>query len=116
MRRPAALDVTRVVRTMPEPAARRHTLDAVDDRRGRPTWSADVAERITNLCAKPCRGEASQGMFRPTSSAAFLRPAPRSAYSALGHDRWSQDGLSPLRDRRPAQHEALSLIRKEISQ
>lgn len=103
----------RPVPATPEPEARRHTLDG---RRGKPARSADITERITDLCAKPCRGGASQGMFRPTSSAAFLRPAPRSAYSALGHDRWSQDGLSPLRDRRPALHKALSLIRKEISQ
>ncbi|MFJ7338153.1 dTDP-4-dehydrorhamnose reductase [Streptomyces sp. NPDC101110] len=127
------------VRTMIGLEARRDTLDVVDDQRGQPTWSADVAERIADL--GPGIGPAAHGVFhatssgeaswydlarevfsligadpdrvRPTSSAAFPRPAPRPAYSALAHRRWQEIGLPPPRDWRSALHEALPRIRKE---
>ncbi|MGW2635892.1 dTDP-4-dehydrorhamnose reductase [Streptomyces sp. NPDC001348] len=132
------------VRTMLELEGRRDTLDVVDDQRGQPTWSADVAVRIADLGAKPSRDAAAHGIFhatgsgeaswyelarevfrlagadpdrvRPTDSRAFARPAPRPAYSVLGHDRWREAGLEPLRHWRSALHEALPHIRKEISQ
>jgi dTDP-4-dehydrorhamnose reductase/4-ketoreductase len=127
------------VRTMLDLETRRETLDVVADQRGQPTWSADVAARIADLGAGTGRpatgvfhatasGEASWYEFareifrladadpdrvRPTTSAAFPRPAPRPAYSVLGHGRWGRAGLGPLRDWRSALHEALPLIRKE---
>ncbi|GAA3872323.1 dTDP-4-dehydrorhamnose reductase [Streptomyces lacrimifluminis] len=129
------------VRTMIDLEARRDTLDVVDDQRGQPTWSADVAARIADLGPRVGPGangilhatnsgeatwfELAREVFRlidadpdrvhPTTSAAFVRPAPRPAYSALGHGRWQQAGLGPLRDWRTALHEALPHIRKEIS-
>ncbi|MFB7934231.1 dTDP-4-dehydrorhamnose reductase [Streptomyces sp. NPDC056039] len=130
---------TNFVRTMIGLEARRDTLDVVDDQRGQPTWSADVAERIADL--GPRLGPDAHGVFhatdageatwyelarevfsllgadpdrvRPTSSAAFPRPAPRPAYSALAHDRWQEIGLPPAREWRSALHEALPRIRKE---
>ncbi|MGW0496224.1 dTDP-4-dehydrorhamnose reductase [Streptomyces sp. NPDC003007] len=127
------------VRTMIGLEARRDTLDVVDDQRGQPTWSADVAERIADL--GPRLGPDAHGVFhatnsgeatwydlahevfsligadpdrvRPTSSAAFPRPAPRPAYSALAHHRWQEIGLPLPRDWRSALHEALPRIRKE---
>lgn len=127
------------VRTMIGLEARRDTLDVVDDQRGQPTWSADVAERIADL--GPLLGPGVHGVFhatdsgeatwydlarevfsligadpdrvRPTSSAAFPRPAPRPAYSALAHGRWQEIGLPLPRDWRSALHEALPRIRKE---
>ncbi|MFF7445337.1 MULTISPECIES: dTDP-4-dehydrorhamnose reductase [unclassified Streptomyces] len=106
----------------------RDTLDVVDDQRGQPTWSADVATRIADL--GPRLGRDVNGVFhatssgettwyalarevfrhlgadpdrvRPVDSAAFPRPAPRPAYSALGHARWEQAGLAPIRDWREA--------------
>ena len=130
---------TNFVRTMIGLEARRDTLDVVDDQRGQPTWSADVAERIADLGVR--LGPDAHGVFhatnsgeatwyelarevfsligadpdrvRPTSSAAFPRPAPRPAYSALAHRRWQEIGLPLPRDWRSALHEALPRIRKE---
>jgi dTDP-4-dehydrorhamnose reductase/4-ketoreductase len=127
------------VRTMIGLEARRDTVDVVDDQRGQPTWSADVAERIADLGVR--LGPDAHGVFhatnsgeatwyelarevfalvgadpdrvRPTSSAAFPRPAPRPAYSALAHRRWQEIGLPLPRDWRSALHEALPRIRKE---
>jgi dTDP-4-dehydrorhamnose reductase len=135
----AALDITDPVSTMIRPEASRDTVDVVDDQRGRPTRSADVANRIADL--GPRLGRDANGMFhatssgettwyelahevfrhlgadpdrvRPVGSAAFPRPAPRPAYSALAHDRRQQLALPPLRGWRTALHEALPEIRKE---
>jgi dTDP-4-dehydrorhamnose reductase/4-ketoreductase len=130
------------VRTMIGLEARRDTVDVVDDQRGQPTWSADVAERIADLGER--LGPDAHGVFhatnageatwyelarevfslvgadpdrvRPTSSAAFPRPAPRPAYSVLGHDRWPEISLEPMRAWKAALQEALPRIRKEMSQ
>jgi dTDP-4-dehydrorhamnose reductase/4-ketoreductase len=127
------------VRTMLGLESSRDTVDVVDDQRGQPTWSADVAERLADL--GPLIGPGLHGVFhatsageatwydlaravfdgvgadpdrvRPTSSAAYPRPAPRPAYSVLAHDRWQEASLPPPRDWRDALHEALPLIRKE---
>ncbi|CAM5667152.1 dTDP-4-dehydrorhamnose reductase [Streptomyces fumanus] len=129
------------VRTMLELEGRRDTVDVVDDQRGQPTWSADVAARLADL--GPLVGRGATGVYhataagettwyglarevfaligadpdrvRPTGSAAFPRPAPRPAYSALAHGRWQHTGLPAPRDWRSALHEALPRIRKESS-
>ncbi|MEU5096442.1 dTDP-4-dehydrorhamnose reductase [Streptomyces sp. NPDC020996] len=127
------------VRTMMDLEARRATVDVVDDQRGQPTWSADVAARVADLGPLVGRGvsgvlhatssgettwydlarEVFHGLgadpdrVRPVGSAAYPRPAPRPAYSALAHGRWLELGLPPLRDWRAALHEALPHIRKE---
>ncbi|MGQ4420339.1 dTDP-4-dehydrorhamnose reductase [Streptomyces sp. SAS_269] len=127
------------VRTMLELETRRDTLDVVDDQRGQPTWSADVAARVADLGATDVHGilhatnsgettwfELAREVFRlagadpdrvrPTDSRSFPRPAPRPAYSVLGHARWRGTGLEPPRDWRSALYEALPHIRKEMSQ
>jgi dTDP-4-dehydrorhamnose reductase len=103
-------------------AADRDTIGVVTDQVGQPTWTGDLAERIISLLDSDApagiyhgtnSGEgswfdfaravlATQGLdperITPTDSSAFVRPAPRPAYSVLGHDRWSLAGLPPLRD------------------
>jgi dTDP-4-dehydrorhamnose reductase len=108
-------------KTMVRLAESRETLSVVDDQRGQPTWTADLAERLVALVDSGApagvyhgtnSGEttwlgfaravfAKAGLdpdrLRPTSSGAFPRPAARPAYSVLGHDGWSRAGLAPLR-------------------
>ncbi|MET9831089.1 dTDP-4-dehydrorhamnose reductase [Streptomyces sp. NPDC006385] len=127
------------VRTMIALEARRATLDVVDDQRGQPTWSADLAATIADLAPRvgvdatgvlhaTNSGEATwydlarevfrllgadPDRVRPVPSEASPRPAPRPAYSVLAHERGRRLGLAPPRDWRTALHEALPLIRKE---
>ncbi|MET9804036.1 dTDP-4-dehydrorhamnose reductase [Streptomyces sp. NPDC006368] len=122
------------VRTMARLEAERPFVDVVDDQRGQPTWSADVARLLVHLGRSGAppgvyhatnAGDgtwydlarevfrllgADPGRVRPTTSAAFPRPAPRPAYSVLGHDRWRDAGLMPLRDWREALPVALPAL------
>ncbi|WP_088285043.1 dTDP-4-dehydrorhamnose reductase [Kineosporia sp. A_224] len=108
------------VTTMRRLAAERPTVDVVTDQVGQPTWSADLAGRLVDLVLADAptgtyhgtsAGECSwfdlaRAVFegsghdpervRPTTSAAFVRPAPRPARSVLGHDAWARSGLPPL--------------------
>ncbi|MER6427671.1 dTDP-4-dehydrorhamnose reductase [Streptomyces sp900105245] len=105
--------------------AARDTVDVVDDQRGQPTWTVDLADRLVRLGRAAVAGTAPAGVYhgtsggettwfgltreiyrllgsdpgrvRPTNSAAFARPAPRPAYSVLGHDRWRRAGVEPIR-------------------
>jgi dTDP-4-dehydrorhamnose reductase len=122
------------VSTMLRLAGERDTLTVVDDQRGQPTWTRDLAEKVVEIID----ADISSGIFHgtssgettwfgfaraifagvgldpervhPTDSASFVRPAPRPAYSVLGHDAWALSGLSPLRHWQDALTEALPLI------
>ena len=48
--------------------------------------------------------------MRPVSSAGYVRPAPRPAYSVLGHEAWSRVGLSPIGDWRLALQQAFPAL------
>ncbi|TAJ49297.1 MAG: dTDP-4-dehydrorhamnose reductase [Herbiconiux sp.] len=108
----------------------RDSVQVVADQVGQPTWTADLARQLVLLADSDApagvyhgtnSGQASwfefaQATFQeagidpakvePTDSSQFVRPAPRPAYSVLGHDAWSRAGLEPMRDWRAALHEA----------
>lgn len=112
--------------TMLALAEQRPTLSVVDDQRGQPTWTLDLAQQLVRLVDSGTRsgvfhgtssGETSWFGFaraifeeagldpsrvRPTDSASFSRPAPRPAFSVLGHEGWSTVGLEPIRPWREA--------------
>jgi dTDP-4-dehydrorhamnose reductase len=120
------------VGTMARLAAERDTVDVVDDQRGSPTWSRDLAAGLLELLdRRPAPGiyhatnggqttwfELARETFallgldpervRPTDSTAFVRPAPRPAYSVLDAAGWAAAGLTPL----PAWREALATARR----
>ena len=102
----------------------------VDDQLGQPTWTRDLAEQIIQLIDSDApagvyhgtnSGETSWYGFAqavleeagldparitPTDSSQFVRPAPRPAYSVLGHDSWATAGIAPMRPWREALHAA----------
>ena len=114
------------VTTILNAAKQRETLDVVDDQRGQPTWARALAGQLIRLGAAAAAGSAPAGVYhgtcagettwfglaraafeltgldpervRPTTSEAFVRPAPRPAYSVLDHGRWAVAGLEPLPD------------------
>ena len=123
------------VKTMVKLEGQRDTLDVVDDQRGQPTWSLDLARQVVGLVdaggpAGIYHGTASgettwygltRAIFellgadpdrvRSTTTDRFPRPAPRPAYSVLGHDRWAAAGLPPMRDWREALAQAFPAVR-----
>jgi dTDP-4-dehydrorhamnose reductase len=109
-------------RTIARVAAERGGVDVVDDQMGQPTWTRDVADLLVRLvdAGAPTgtyhatsSGAASWFTFaqrvvaaagldprlvRPTTSDAFVRPAPRPAWSVLGHDALRRAGVEPIGD------------------
>lgn len=106
-------------RTMARLAAERDELTVVDDQIGQPTWTVDVATQVAALVENSApwgiyhataTGAASWFDFAtavvessgawarvvPTTTEAFPRPAPRPAWSVLGHQRWYDGGLDPI--------------------
>lgn len=97
-------------------AASRPVLDVVDDQRGCPTYSVDLARAIIDLCRNHASGivhttnsgdcswfefarEIVKGAglateVRPVSSQQMARPAPRPAYSVLSAKSLEQYGLA----------------------
>jgi dTDP-4-dehydrorhamnose reductase len=114
------------VKTMLRLEKERDTVSVVTDQLGQPTYSLDLARRINLVFEQhPPAGtyhatnsgevswfEFTQDIFRlagadparvlPTTSAEFVRAAPRPSYSVLGHDRWKSVGLPAMRPWREA--------------
>ncbi|KRD45746.1 NAD(P)-dependent oxidoreductase [Cellulomonas sp. Root930] len=107
-------------RTIARLARERGGLDVIDDQVGQPTWTVDVADLILRLVdAQAAPGTyhatssgrtswhgfarevvASAGLdrqiVRPTSSDAYVRPAPRPAFSVLGHATLDAAGVAAI--------------------
>jgi dTDP-4-dehydrorhamnose reductase len=122
------------VKTMARLAAERDTVSVVDDQRGQPTWTVDLAAAIVRLVEAEApfgtyhgtsAGETTWFGFaraifsglgldparvKPTTSDAFPRPAPRPAFSVLGHQAWRGAGLDPLPSWQQSLTRALPLI------
>ncbi|WP_250442530.1 dTDP-4-dehydrorhamnose reductase [Actinotalea sp. C106] len=109
-------------RTIARVAHQRGALDVVDDQWGQPTWTRDLADLVHRLV----RADAPAGTYHgsssgrttwhgfaravvaaagldpaivaPTTSEAFVRPAPRPAFSVLGHDALERHGVVPIGD------------------
>ncbi|MGH3997011.1 MAG: SDR family oxidoreductase, partial [Pseudonocardiaceae bacterium] len=122
------------VRTMAALAAQHGTVRVVDDQRGNPTWTADLAGGLIALALVAgrvpvgvlhCVNSASTTWFnlaravfaevgadlnrvQPCSSAEFPRPAARAAYSVLDTAGWAAAGLPALRHWRQALHAAVA--------
>ncbi len=122
------------VKTMLELERTRETVSVVDDQIGQPTWSADLARQVVTLA----QSDAPPGVYHATNAGqtswfgftrrifeligadpervlatttdAFPRPAPRPAYSVLGHDKWGRVGLPAMRPWDEALRDALPSI------
>jgi dTDP-4-dehydrorhamnose reductase len=118
--------------TMARLSAAHPTVSVVSDQEGQPTWTLDLARRIVELLDANAPAGVYHGtnagrttwhgftraIFKElgldpervleTDSSTFVRPAPRPAFSVLGHEGWSSVGLPPMRDWREALHDAVA--------
>lgn len=122
------------VRTIARLAGERETIRVVDDQRGNPTWTADLADGLIALALAADRVPAgvlhcvnsgattwfglARAVFteigadpdrvQPCSTEEFPRPAPRPANSVLDTTGWTAAGLPELRHWRQALHAAVT--------
>ena len=122
------------VTTIRRLAAEGDELRVVDDQHGQPTWTVDLAHRIvdvvevdappgtyhaTNAGATTWHGLA-EAVLRhagdtttkvvPCTTQEYPRPAPRPAWSVLGHAGWAKAGLPAMRPWDQALAAALPLV------
>ncbi|AHI01286.1 dTDP-4-dehydrorhamnose reductase [Kutzneria albida] len=119
------------VKAISKAEGQREQLSVVDDQRGSPTWSADLAAGLLELARTVVAGGAreqrvlhctgggettwcgfARAIFeelgadpervKPCTTEEFPRPAPRPAYSVLSDSAWRAAGLTPLRPWREA--------------
>ncbi|MFF4700377.1 dTDP-4-dehydrorhamnose reductase [Streptomyces chattanoogensis] len=126
------------VRTMIRLERERDHVQVVDDQRGQPTWTADLADLLVRLGLGALRGAAPAGVYHGTSrgattwrglaqetfrllgadpgrvgsttSRALARPAPRPAHGVLSHAAWRAAGIEPIRQWRAALAEAFPAL------
>jgi dTDP-4-dehydrorhamnose reductase len=115
----------------------RGSLDVVNDQVGQPTWTRDLADLILRLVeaeapagvyhgtssgqtswfgfAKEIVASAGLGdIVSPSSAADQQRPAPRPAYSVLGHDALVRLGVAPIGDWRDRWREAAPEVLADV--
>jgi len=109
-------------RTIARAAAERGALQVVDDQRGQPTWTRDLADLVVRLVDADAPSGTYHGtssgattwygfaravveaagmdpaLVAPTTSEGAARPAPRPSYSVLGHDALVRAGVAPVGD------------------
>jgi len=109
------------VSTMLRLEREKDTLDVVDDQRGQPTWTRDLAAFVHRLVEADAPAGAYHGTssgettwfglaqevfslagadpsrVRPTTTDKFPRPAPRPAYSVLGHGAATAASVAAIR-------------------
>ncbi|WP_158372276.1 dTDP-4-dehydrorhamnose reductase [Cellulosimicrobium cellulans] len=107
-------------KTIARVAAEKGGLDVVADQVGQPTWTVDLADLVERLVAAGAPAGTYHGtsggqtswhgfaraavaaagldpaIVRETTSEKFERPAPRPAYSVLGHDALRAAGVEPI--------------------
>jgi dTDP-4-dehydrorhamnose reductase len=107
-------------KTIARIAAEKGGLDVIDDQVGQPTWTVDVADlavRLVDAGAPAGTYHATSSgrtswfgfaravveaagldpeIVRPTTSEGFVRPAPRPAFSVLGHEALRAAGVEPI--------------------
>jgi dTDP-4-dehydrorhamnose reductase len=122
------------VTTMLRLASQHDTVSVVTDQMGQPTWSRDLAVMVRGLANSPLRtgvfhgtnsGQTSwydfaRAIFEfagldpervvATTSETFIRPAPRPAWSVLGHENWARHDLPTPRSWHDAFAEAWSTV------
>jgi dTDP-4-dehydrorhamnose reductase len=126
------------VATMVRLERNRETIDVIDDQYGQPTWTGDLARQIVSLVAAGAPAgiyhatntgqatwfelarevfallHADPARVRPTTTKRFPRPAPRPAFSVLGHGKWAKLGLAPMREWPLALRDALPAVRDQV--
>lgn len=109
-------------KTIARAARERGAVSVVDDQVGQPTWTADVARVVADLLevgapagtyhatsagrtswfgftqAVLASAGVDPAVASPTTSEAFSRPAPRPAWSVLGHEALVAAGVEPIGD------------------
>ena len=126
------------VKTMARLERDRETVSVVDDQRGSPTWSADLARGLVALACSGAAGGiyhctnagettwfgftkaifeelgADPARVLPTTSRDFPRPAPRPAYSVLSDRRWRAAGLPAMPHWRAALRDAFAVAGDQL--
>lgn len=120
------------VQTMLDLAKDYDEITVVNDQKGSPTFSYDLANAISELLESDKYGiyhltndgectwyEFSKEIFkiagidinvRPVTTDEFPRPAPRPSYSVLSNEKWKNAGFSPMRDYNEALKDYLGRI------
>ncbi|WP_149202583.1 dTDP-4-dehydrorhamnose reductase [Actinotalea subterranea] len=109
-------------KTIVRVARERGGLDVIADQVGQPTWTQDLADLVIRLVEAHAPSGTYHGtssgstswhgfaqaavaadgldpaIVRETTSDVYVRPAPRPAYSVLGHDALRRVGVEPIGD------------------